>query len=342
MSTKPILGILLGDSSGIGPELVAKLAANNFYQDYCLPVVIGDKRIFEQTLSIIKADVPYSVIEKVSEADWSKGIPILDQRDQDPAQVVVGQASAYCGKAVYNALQVAVNLVKSKAIEGFCFAPLNKEALIMGGCDYESEHYLLANLFECADQPFGEINVLDNLWTSRTTSHVPIREVSKHLTVDSVLRAVLLCYNTLRQAGVEHPRLGIAALNPHAGENGLCGSEEIDVIIPAIKKAKEIGINAEGPFPSDTLFIKAFRGDFDCVVTMFHDQGQIALKLRGFDEGITIAGGLPAPIVTCSHGTAYDIAGKGIANTSAFENAIKMASRMANANRHNVAPLLTI
>ena len=120
-----------------------------------------------------------------------------------------------------------------------------------------------------------------------------------------------------------------AALNPHCGEGGKCGREEIDVIAPAIEKAREMGIDADGPFPSDILFIKAFNGDFDGVVTMYHDQGQIALKLKGFDQGITIAGGLPAPIVTCAHGTAYDIAGKGVVKTSAFENAVKMAAKMA-------------
>ena len=221
MSTKPILGILLGDSSGVGPELVAKLAASNFYQNYCRPVIIGDIRILNQALSIIHADAPLTSIDKVADADWSKGTPVLDQRDQDPDQVIVGQASTYCGAAVYNALKVAAKLFKDGDIEGFCFAPFNKAALKMGGCGFESEHYLLADIFGCADQPFGEINVVDNLWTSRTTSHVPIKEVSDHLTVDSVLRAELLCYNTLKQAGYENPRLGVAALNPHAGENGL-------------------------------------------------------------------------------------------------------------------------
>jgi 4-hydroxythreonine-4-phosphate dehydrogenase len=126
----------------------------------------------------------------------------------------------------------------------------------------------------------------------------------------------------------------LAALNPHAGENGLCGREEIDVIEPAIEAMRAKGIDVSGPYPSDVLFIKAFSGDFDGVVTMYHDQGQIALKLKGFDEGITIAGGLPAPIVTCGHGTAYDIAGKGIARTSAMENAVKMTCRLASNSNH--------
>ncbi len=332
MNTMPILGILLGDSSGVGPELVAKLAADNFYEQYCRPVVIGDVRIFEEGLKVIGKEVPHYVISKLSEADWTRGLPILDQNDQDPAEVVMKEASAYCGKSVINAIEVAVELYKNGEIEGFCFAPFNKTGMKMGGCKFESEHHLLANLFQHTD-PFGEINVCGDLWTTRTTSHIPIKEVSDHLTVETILRAEILCQNTLKKAGIEKPRLGVAALNPHAGEHGMCGREEIDVITPAIEKAKEMGIDAQGPFPSDTLFIKAFRGDFDGVVTMFHDQGQIALKLKGFDQGITIAGGLPAPIVTCAHGTAYDITGKGIASPSAFANAVKMASRMALASR---------
>lgn len=332
MNNKPVLGILLGDSSGIGPELVAKLAVSGFYEQYCRPIVIGDMRVFEEGLRIIGKDYPHYAIDSVQEADWGRGLPILDQKDQDPAQVVMGEASAYCGAAVNNAIRVAVRLYQEGKIEGFCFAPFNKSGMKLAGCEFESEHHLLAALFHQTG-PFGEINVCENLWTTRTTSHIPISEVSSHLTVESILRAEVLCSNTLKKAGIANPRLGVAALNPHAGEHGLCGREEIDVIAPAVDKARELGIDAQGPFPSDTLFIKAFRGDFDGVVTMYHDQGQIALKLKGFDQGITISGGLPAPIVTCAHGTAYDIVGKGIAGTSSFENAIKMASRMALASR---------
>ena len=149
------------------------------------------------------------------------------------------------------------------------------------------------------------------------------------LTIEKIYRAITLCHKTLKMAGFASPRIGVAALNPHCGEGGLCGREEIDVIGPAIEKAKADGMNAMGPFSSDILFYKAFGGDFDGVVTMYHDQGQIALKLKGFDGGITIAGGQPVPVVTCGHGTAYDIAGKNIVHTTSFENAIKMASQMA-------------
>ncbi|NLJ88257.1 MAG: 4-hydroxythreonine-4-phosphate dehydrogenase PdxA [Epulopiscium sp.] len=328
MANKPIIGIVLGDAAGVGPEIIAKLAARNFYDEHCKPIILGDARVLQEGARVAGVNVPMEIIEKVEDAKWENGIPVLDQKDLDPSTVAYGKLSVESGKACLDLLKLGVELFKEQKIDGFCFGPLNKSAMIAAGCPFESEHHYMADLFNHTE-PFGEINVLDNLWTTRTTSHIPIKDVSANLTVDRILRAVRLANTTLKNSGIEKPILGLAALNPHCGEEGKCGREEIDVIAPAIEKAKEMGIDARGPYPADILFIKAFNGDFHGVVTMYHDQGQIALKLKGFDYGITIAGGLPAPIVTCAHGTAYDIAGKGIAKTTAFENAVKMAARMA-------------
>ncbi|MGE4583923.1 MAG: PdxA family protein [Sphaerochaeta sp.] len=328
MNNTPVLGILIGDGAGVGPEIIAKLAVSSFFEQYCRPIIIGDARMLERAFSVIGSSTKLQLIDDVDQADWAKGLPVLDQKDQDPSVVGFGQLTIEAGKANLHALKLGVELYQAKKIEGFCFAPFNKAGLKDAGCEYESEHHYLAQLFNHTE-PFGEINVVGDLWTTRTTSHIPIKEVSQNLTVDRILRAVRLADTSLKKSGIAKPRLALAALNPHAGEHGLCGREELDVIGPAIKEAQTMGIDASGPYPSDITFIKAFRGEFDGVVTMYHDQGQIALKLRGFDEGITIAGGLPAPIVTCAHGTAYDIAGKGIVKTSAFENAVKMAARMA-------------
>lgn len=330
MSVKPIIGVLLGDATGVGPELVAKTVASGFFDKLCRPVIIGDARVFEQGLAIAGKQVPYQAIDDIAHADWNGPIPLLDQKDLDPAKdYTIGKISIASGAAVLAMIHKAARLFLDGEIHGFVFAPFNKEAMKKAGCPFESEHHLLADIFGHTG-PFGEINVVGNLWTTRTTSHIPIKEVSANLTVDRIMRAIVLADTSLRNAGIAKPRLGLAALNPHAGEHGLCGREEIDVIEPAIEQAKARGIEASGPFPSDILFIKAFRGDFDAVVTMYHDQGQIALKLKGFDEGITIAGGLVAPIATCAHGTAYDIAGKGIVRTKAFENAVTMTCRMAS------------
>lgn len=331
---KPILGILMGDSAGVGPELVAKLAVSGFYAEHCRPVIIGDVRIFENALNFIGGEAAHYVISDMAEADWTKGIPVLDQNDQDPAELKLGQQNEMCGKAVNKMLDLAIDMCKEGKIEGFCFAPFNKQGMKDAGCPYESEHHVMAHAFGVADKPFGEINVAAGMWTTRTTSHIPISEVSANLTSEKILRAITLCNYTLKMAGFEQPRIGVAALNPHGGEGGKCGREEIDVIMPAIEMAQAQGMNAMGPDPSDILFINAFqKKKYDGVVTMFHDQGQIALKLIGFEGGITIAGGQPYPIVTCGHGTAYDIAGKNIVSPASFENAVKMAAQMAVNNK---------
>lgn len=329
MENKPVVAILLGDPAGVGSEIIVKLAVEDFFSHYCRPILIGDVRVLERAFRVLKQRVNLQVVESVDDATWKTGVfPILDQHDCEPETVPFGSISTLGGKVCLDMLTLSVSLYKEGKIDGFCFAPLNKASMKDAGCKVESEHHFMAALFN-HDGPFGEINVLGDLWTTRTTSHIPIKEVSDNLSVESIMRAMKLAHYSLRKSGIETPHLGLCALNPHAGEDGRCGKEEINVIAPAIKAAKALGIDASGPYPSDIAFIKAFNGDFDGVVTMYHDQGQIALKLRGFDQGITIAGGLPAPIATCGHGTAYDIAGKGVVRTSAFENAVKMVCKMA-------------
>ena len=291
---KPVLGILMGDSAGVGPELVAKLAAENFYADYCRPVIIGDMRILANALKVVGGEAKYYAVSSVAEADWEKGIPVLDQKDQDPADVKMGELNMMCSVSVNKMLDLAIEMCKTGEIDGFCFGPFNKQGMKLAGCQYESEHHVMAHAFGVADQPFGEINVAAGMWTTRTTSHIPISEVSSALSVEKIFRAITLCHKTLKMAGM----------------------------------------NAMGPDSSDILFHNAFNKKmYDGVVTMFHDQGQIALKLIGFSGGITIAGGQPYPVVTCGHGTAYDIAGKNIDTTDSFANAVKMASQMAANNK---------
>ena len=329
MTNKPVLGILLGDGGGVGPEIIAKLAADRFFDEYCYPVFIGDRRILNRAFETVGKSAEIKEIDSLDGVEFGDTYLMLNRNNLSCEEAPIGELTLACGKSNLDQLTYAVELYKAGKIEGFCFGPLNKAGMKEAGCKFESEHHLLAHEFNHT-APFGEINVCGELWTTRTTSHIPISEVSNNLSVNSIMRAITLANVSLKNSGIARPRLAIAALNPHCGENGLCGREEIDVIKPAIEKAQSEGIDAQGPFPSDITFIKAFRGEFDGVVTMYHDQGQIALKLKGFEQGITIAGGLPAPIVTCAHGTAYDIAGKGLVKTSAFENAVKMASRMAN------------
>ncbi len=329
MNDKPIIGILMGDAAGVGPEIVAKLVSQNFFDAYCRPIIIGDARIFARACEITGIKNTVCVTDSISQINWENSIyPLLDQKNLDPAEVPFGRLSTKSGKACLDMLKLAVELSKNKKIEGFCFVPLNKAAMKDAGCKFESEHHYMAHLFNCTGS-FGEINVVGNLWTTRTTSHIPIRDVSNELTIGKIVGATQLCNSALKNSGIQQPRIALCALNPHCGENGRCGREEIDIITPAIELVQKSGIDATGPYSSDITFIKAFNGEFDGVVTMYHDQGQIALKLKGFDQGITIAGGMPVPVATCAHGTAYDIAGTGIVKTTAFENAVKMVSKMA-------------
>lgn len=332
MSELPILGVLLGNSAGVGPELVAKLAVSNYYADYCRPVIIGDLRMFEHGLKVVGGDVPHYVISDLSECDWERGYPVLDLKDQDPEQVVYGEANAYCGASDLLQLDTAIELCKAGKIEGFVFGPFHKGSMKMAGLHDESEHTYLAHAFNLTT-PFCEVNMMDDLMTVRTTSHIPISDVSANITEENLREAIELGEITGESFG-HKPRIAVAALNPHCGEFGLCGREEVDVIKPTIEKVvKETGWNVSGPYSADTLFISALAGDFDVVVTMYHDQGQIALKLVGFQRCITVAGGQPYPIATCAHGTAFDKVGKATATTDSFERAVKAVSRMAIAKR---------
>lgn len=325
---KPVMGIVLGDPAGIGPELVAKVVADGFLEKECRPIIIGDRRVLDMGMKIAGVSFSITEIAEPRDADFSKGIQIIDTKDFDPTGLRMGEIDKACGKAAGDWLVRAMELYKQGGIQGIVFAPLNKAAMKIAGYNYESEHALFAKQFEVTT-PYCEVNVLNGLMTSRVTSHIPIKDVSELLTKQSVLDAIYLLDRTLKKSGVAKPRLGVAALNPHCGENGTCGREEIDVIAPAVEEARAKGVNALGPFSGDTLFVRAFDGEFDAAVTMYHDQGQIALKVKGFQYGVTVAGGIPAPIATPAHGTAFDIAGKNLANPDAMKSAVALTARMA-------------
>ena len=333
MREKPILGVLLGNSAGVGPELVAKLAVQDYYKDHCRPVLIGDVRMFERGLQVVGGDVPHYVVGDVSECDWDKGLPLLDLKDQDPAQVPYGEAAAYCGKSDLDQMDLAIDLCKAGKLEGFVFGPFHKGAMKLAGMHVESEHTYLAEKFGLTT-PYGEINMMDDLMTVRTTSHIPLKDVSANLTEETLREAITLGQITGESFGIQ-PRMAVAALNPHCGEFGLTGREEVDLIAPVVEKVvQETGWNVSGPYSADTLFIRALNhGEFDVVVTLYHDQGQIALKLVGFERCITVAGGQPYPIATCAHGTAFDKVGTGAATTTSFERAVKAVAKMALAKR---------
>lgn len=326
---KPRIGVLLGDPNGVGPELVAKLLANANIREHADIVVIGNMGVHRMGEKVAGHKIPVRLISEVSQADFTaEELPFLEVPGIDPADVTPGHATAAGGRSCLLALRKALDLAKADEINGFCFAPLNKYALKLGGCPVADEHIFFAQELQF-DGPFCEHNVLGDLWTTRTTSHIPLTDVCALITPERILRAIRLAHNTLGSAGYEKPRIAVAALNPHAGDGGMFGREEIDIIAPTIDIAKAEGIDAQGPFAADTIFVKARDGDFDAVVTMYHDQGQIAMKLMGFSRGVTVSGGLPVPITTPASGTAFDIVGQNVANPEGLRQAFLLVCRMA-------------
>jgi 4-hydroxythreonine-4-phosphate dehydrogenase len=291
-------------------------------------VLIGDARVLQQGQQIAKVNFPVRLIDSVAEANWEVGVPLLDQKNLDPATITLGRVDAASGKVTGDMLVTAVALARQGAIDGFVYAPLNKAAFKLGGYHFEDEQKLMAHYLDW-HKPCGEMNVLNDLWTSRVTSHIPLEAVCANINTANILQAIRLADATLRRAGFAAPRIAVAAVNPHGGEGGLCGRQEIDLIAPTVRLAQDEGIGAMGPYPADTIFLNAFKGHYDAVVTMFHDQGQIAMKLMGFQFGVTVAAGFPHAIATPAHGTAFDIAGQGVANPDACERAVVIAAKMA-------------
>ncbi|RZL47159.1 MAG: 4-hydroxythreonine-4-phosphate dehydrogenase PdxA, partial [Variovorax sp.] len=260
------------------------------------------------------------------------------------SQVHRGQAEPAGGRSVLQVLDRCMDATLAGDVDAICFAPLNKQAMKIGGMKHEDElHHFAAHLGVTGY--FCEFNTLGDLWTSRISSHVPTRDVAKFITVERIEQASELIYRSLLASGIAQPKVAIAAFNPHAGDGGQCGREEIDVIEPAVRALQARAWPTEapfhGPFPADTIFLKATAGEYQAIVTMYHDQGQIAIKLLGFSRGVTVQGGLPIPITTPAHGTAYDIAGQGKANVEATWQAFRIASRMGAAHRSNAQGVAT-
>ena len=327
--TKPTMGVLLGDSSGIGPEIVAKLVSHPEIYEQANVVIVGDYRIFRMGQKVAGLSQPVTLTDRFESARSETGRPAFyDYPTLSDAEVTPGKVNPKSGKAVFQTLSFIVETALAGKIDGFIFAPFNKEAMILGGLPHHSELDFFKEKFNRPNIP-GEVNVLDDLWATRVTSHIGISQVSALITRDNVYNTIRFMDGVLRTFGIEKPRLAVAALNPHAGEGGMFGPEEKEAIAPAIEMAMKEGISAEGPFPADTIFLRIPTGRYNAVISMYHDQGQIATKLLGFDRGITVHGGLPVAIATPCHGSAFDIAGQGKANPESITRAFLVASRLA-------------
>ena len=322
----PTLGLLLGDPSGIGPELCAKLVAEEIMVSNRRIMVIGDRIVLEKGCAAAGVNLDIETVDSSKELPES-GVGLLNHPRIAAETIQVGTATVASGTFALESLRTALDLARTGSLDGFTFAPFNKESLRLGGNAHEDELRFAAE--ELRFEGYcGELNTTKGLWTSRVTSHIPLKDVSAQITQSGIEKAVNLAHQTLLDAGVTEPRIAVAALNPHAGDGGNFGTEEIDTIGPAVTSLQQKGFPVQGPFPADTVFVRTTRGDFDAVVTMYHDQGQIALKLLGFDRGVTVLGGLPIPITTPAHGTAFDIAGKGVASVDALKEAWNLLTNM--------------
>ena len=324
----PTLGLFIGDPTGIGPEVTVKALLDEEVVEGSNILLIGDERAFKQGQKIAGLHMEYDVVDEFEDIVLSQdGLLFLDLKNMDTKDYSMGQLNPKMGKAVGEAMTGSLKLAMEGKIDAFVYAPINKEALNKGGYHFDSELSFFAHILGL-NEGYGELTALNGLWTSRVTSHIGIGEVVKHITRKNVLKAIVLAYSTLKKAKYENPRIGVSSLNPHGGEGGLFGPEETEYISPAIEDARELGIDAIGPYPADTIFLRREKEQLDAIVSMYHDQGQIATKLLGFNKSVTVSGGLPFPITTPSHGTAFDIAGKGIADPGTMKEAIKLASKM--------------
>ena len=330
----PTLGLMLGDMTGIGPEISAKVLASGMFRNDARIAVVGDSRVLELGCADAGVAVKWKTYPDVEAIDWSRDeIPLIDLGNIDPARIKRREISSESGRLTGETLKFMIDLALAGKLDGISFAPLNKAALHRGGWKYHDEHQMFAALTQHAGF-FGEMNVIKEFSTFRVTSHIALREAIDLISSERISAAIQLADTTLRAVGVEKPRIAVAALNPHGGEGGLFGDEEIRIIRPTVDAMRASGVDCTGPVSSDVIFLKALKGEFDGVVMMYHDQGQIATKLLGFNQGVTVTAGLKTVFTTPAHGTAFDIVGQGKASTGALEHALRIAIRMAGARLH--------
>ncbi len=331
--SRPRIAFVPGDANGIGPELTAKVLSSPPADIDVL--LIGDGEVVRHGEEIAGAGIDRVPVSEEGLAEpWPSGKVAFLRRDGvGRAGIELGVPDAACGRASLAELDEAALLAQRGVVDAVCFAPLNKEAMKAGGMAENDELTHLARVLG-HDGHVSEINIMDaGIWTSRVTSHIPLGEVAGAITRERIKLSARLIEAALRAAGTPRPRVVVAALNPHAGDGGNFGREEIDTIAPAVAELCAEGMAALGPWPADTMFRRAIGGEADAIVTMYHDQGQIALKLTGFERGVSVLGGLPVPVTTPAHGTAFDIAGRNRAFVTATQAALAVATRMAAGRR---------
>ncbi|WP_172461057.1 4-hydroxythreonine-4-phosphate dehydrogenase PdxA [Priestia endophytica] len=327
---KPIIGITMGDGAGVGPEVIVKALAHSSVYEMCDPVVIGDAKILKRAVGLLESSAEIREIHDVKEGKFIHGVINCLSLDLLPENLPFGKVSPEAGSAAFKFIEKAIHLAKEKAIHAICTAPLNKEALHKGGYSYPGHTEILAELTDT--KSYSMMLSSPKLKVIHLTTHVGLRKAIDLINPERTYTVVKLAHETLRRAGYSAPKIAVCGINPHAGENGLFGEgEEEEKLVPAIEKAVNEGMNVTGPYPADTLFFRAVRGDFDIVIACYHDQGHVPIKVLGLEEGVNITVGLNGGIIRTSvdHGTAFDIAGTGVVDERSMLAAIASAAELA-------------
>jgi 4-hydroxythreonine-4-phosphate dehydrogenase len=319
----------MGDAAGIGPEIVNKILSLKETYQFCRPVIIGDAHVLIEAQKVANTALKTCSIERVSEAKFdAETLNVIDLSNIKIEELKIGEPQAMTGRASFEYVKKAVQLALSGEIDAITTAPISKEAMMLAGLHYPGHTEILAELTN--SKTFGMMFVAEPLKVILVSIHVSLKQAIDLVRKERILSTIKLAQRTMNEFGVANPRIAVAGLNPHAGEAKMFGSEDAEEIAPAVREAKDLGMNAVGPFPPDTIFYRGNRGEFDIIVAMYHDQGLIPIKLLGFERGVNVTVGLPIIRTSPDHGTGYDIARarSGTANPSSLLEAMKIASRL--------------
>jgi 4-hydroxythreonine-4-phosphate dehydrogenase len=325
----PLIAVTMGDPAGVGPEIIAKTFAQEGFHDENRALVVGDPAILERAASLLELPLSLNAISEPEEAAFEPGAVDVLAVGEVPEDLPFGELDARAGDAAFRYLQRAIELASAGRVGAIATAPLNKEALHLAGHKYPGHTEILAEL--TGTKEYAMMLVSEELKVIHVSTHVSLKEAIERVKPDRELAVIRLADAALRKLGVEDPRVAVAGLNPHAGENRLFGTEDAECIAPAVEEAKEEGIEASGPHPPDTVMMRARKGEFDIVVVQYHDQGHIPLKLLGFETGVNVTVGLPFFRTSVDHGTAFDIAGSGQADHASLRAAIDLARTLSAA-----------
>ncbi|MBZ4649990.1 MAG: 4-phospho-D-threonate 3-dehydrogenase / 4-phospho-D-erythronate 3-dehydrogenase [Thermosipho sp. (in: thermotogales)] len=325
---KPIIAITMGDPASIGPEIVIKSLTHPEIYEICKPLIIGDRSVIEKNLEFLKLDLEIKSINEPDEGIYKYGtLSMIDLNNVDVSKLKFGEVSAMSGKASYEYIVKSIELAMHKKVAAVATAPINKVALKKANVNFIGHTEIFGNLTHSND-PLTMFEIENEMRVFFLSRHVSLRTACDLVKKDRVLDYIIRCSEALKKIGISTDKpLGVAGLNPHAGDEGLFGREEIEEIIPAIEEAKKLGYNVVGPIGADSIFYLARKGNFSAVLSMYHDQGHIATKTLDFKRTISITLGMPILRTSVDHGTAFDIAGKGIADETSMFEAIKLAAK---------------